>query len=99
MTSGIWGAGSTDLTVQGGQGMHFAVTNTSVHLTPLSIKSQFAGDEQSKIVPPGTSADYEFSNFGREPIGWTFTASVEVDTASIAWKLFSTWIPGDPPNG
>ena len=65
---------------------------------PLSIQSQDS-QQQGGIVLPFTTADYVFDSFGTEPTGWTFTPTIDSDAAIVTWKLFSTWIPGDPPNG
>lgn len=99
LTTGSWTADSApDVTVQGGQVMHFAVKNANVLGVSLSIKAQ-TGEEHGMIILPGTTGDYVFSQFGSEPMGWRFTPSITSDAAVVTWKLYSTWIPGDPPNG
>ncbi len=99
LTSGSWTADSTpDVAVQGGQSMHFAVTNVNVLGVSLTINAQ-DGQQQGGLILPGMTADYIFSAFGREPMGWTFSPKIDSDAAVLTWKLFSTWIPGDPPNG
>jgi len=99
LTTGSWTADSTpDVSVQGGQSMHFAVTNANLLGVSLSIKAQ-DGQEHGMIILPATIGDYVFASFGNEPMGWTFTPTIDSDAAVVTWKLFSTWIPGDPPNG
>jgi hypothetical protein len=78
--------------------MHLAVTNANVLGVSLSIQSQ-DGQQQGGIILPGTTADYLFASFGSEPMGWKFSPTINSDAAVVTWKLFSTWVPGDPPNG
>ena len=77
--------------------MHFVVTNSNVLPATLSISGD-DGEEATSIVAPLGTADFRFSNFGNEPHSWTFTPSIDTDGSILSWKLFSTWIPGDPPN-
>jgi hypothetical protein len=98
LTTGIWRSDSAPpLSVQGGQGMHFVVTNPNVLPASLSVSAN-SGEEHSSIVAPSGAADFGFSIFGNEPHSWTFNPSIETDGSTLIWKLFSTWIPGDPPN-
>ena len=95
-SSGSWSS-STTLTVQGGQAMHFRVTNTNLLGTTIVItgRNQI---QQANILPLG-HVDLNFSLFGAEPIQWTFQVSTNSDAFIVTWCLYSTWIPGDPPNG
>jgi hypothetical protein len=97
LDTGTWN-GSATLSYQGGQGMHFQVKNVNVLGTTLSIHSNLGGD-QSQLIGPGMTLDLTFSCFGSEPMGWTFDISSDSDAFIVAWRLFSTWLPGDPPNG
>ena len=98
LTTGSWTAGSTpDVSVQGGQSMHFAVTNANILGASVSIKAQ-DGEQFGMIILPATTGDFVFASFGNEPTSWTFTPTIDSDAAVVTWKLYSTWIPGDPPN-
>src|SRR6266700_3200418 len=96
LTSGSWNSG-TNLTVQGGQGMHFNISNANVLGTTITIAAN-SGESHSTIITPLGSADLQFSIFGNEPMGWTFNISTNSDAFIVTWCLYSTWIPGDPPN-
>ena len=99
LTTGSWTAESTPvISIQGGQSMHFAVSNANALGVSISITAQ-DGEQQGSIILPATTADYIFAAFGAEPMGWTFTPTIDSDAAVVTWQLFSTWIPGDPPNG
>jgi hypothetical protein len=96
LTSGTWNSG-TNLSEQGGQGMHFHVSNLNPLGTSITIAAG-SGESHSAIITPLGSADLEFSVFGNEPMGWDFDVSTDSDAFIVAWCLYSTWIPGDPPN-
>ena len=99
LTTGSWTSMSTpEVSIQGGQAMHFAVTNLSPHGVSIALKGSNQ-QELGGILLPGMTGDYVFSSFGNEPMPWIFTPSIASDAATLTWKLFSTWIPGDPPNG
>ena len=97
LQSGTWN-GNAGLDVQGGQGMHFSVRDLNVLGTTITINSNLGGS-QSQILVPQVPQDLEFSCFGREPMGWHFDVSTDSDAFLVGWQLFSTWLPGDPPNG
>ena len=78
--------------------MHFAVTNVNVLGVALSITAQ-TGEQHVMVILPGMTGDFEFAVFGAEPMGWRFTPSIESDAAVVNWKVFSTWVSGDPLNG
>jgi hypothetical protein len=96
LDSGTWN-NSTSLNYQGGQVMHFQVKNANVLGTTLSINSNIGGNK-SLIILPQQTGDIRFDCFGSEPMGWTFDISTDSDAFIVAWKLFSSWIPGDPAN-
>ena len=96
LTSGSWNA-DTSLNIQGGQGMHFKVSNTNALGTTISISTQLNQSEQ-RIIPPLGSVDIAFSTFVNEPFGWQFDVSTESDAFIVTWCLYSTWVVGDPPN-
>jgi hypothetical protein len=99
LTAGIWRSDSTpNLEVQGGQGMHFVVTNTGVLGVSVSVTAN-DGEEQSSTIAALGVGDLRFSNFGPEPHTWRFNPSIESEGSVVSWRLHSTWIPGDPPNG
>jgi hypothetical protein len=87
----------TTLTVQGGQGMHFNVSNVNVLGTTITIAADSGESHSANILPLG-SADLVFSIFGNEPMGWRFDISTSSSAFIVTWCLYSTWIPGDPPN-
>ncbi|MGN6531814.1 MAG: hypothetical protein ACTHK0_08690 [Ginsengibacter sp.] len=97
LDSGTWN-NSASLNYQGGQVMHFQVKNVNVLGTTLSINSNLGGNK-SLIILPQQTGDIRFDCFGSEPMGWTFDISTDSDAFIVAWKLFSSWIPGDPANG
>lgn len=95
LDSGSWN-GPTTLHYSGGMTMHFKVKNINVLGTTITIDSNYGS--QSALILPQTTADLVFSNFGNEPMGWTFNVSTDSDAFIVTWQLFSTWLPGDPPN-
>lgn len=95
-SSGIW-TGNTTLIVQGGQGMHFVIKNLNILGTTISITAN-TGEYKASIIPPLGTVDFLFTCFGAEPMGWKFDVQTESDVFLVGWKLYSTWIPGDPPN-
>jgi hypothetical protein len=97
LDSGSWN-GSATLNYQGGQAMHFALNNVNVLGTTITINSNLGGN-QSLLILPAQSVDMKFTCFGSEPMGWTFDISSDSDAFILAWKLYSSWVPGDPPNG
>jgi hypothetical protein len=96
LSAGNWN-GNTTIKFQGGQVMHFQVKNVNVLGTTLSINSNLGGNKSSLILPQQTS-DLRFNCFGSEPMGWSFDVSTNSDAFIVAWKLYSSWLPGDPPN-
>ena len=95
-SSGTWNSNTT-LNVQGGQGMHFWIKNINVLGTTISITDSMGQSRASLILPQGT-VDFVFTCFGAEPMSWRFDIRSESDAFMVIWKLYSTWIPGDPPN-
>ncbi len=95
-SGGIWN-GNTTLSVEGGQGMCFEVKNLNILGTTISISDQY-GQTKGRIIPPQSSVKFVFSIFGCEPISWRFRISTNSDAFLVGWKLYSTWVPGDPPN-
>ena len=96
LDSGSWN-GATTKSYQGGQGMHYQLKNVNVLGTTITINSNLGGNKSLLILPQQT-ADMQFDCFGTEPMGWTFDISTDSDAFIVAWSLYSTWIPGDPPN-
>jgi hypothetical protein len=94
--SGSWNS-SAQLAYKGGQVMHFRVTNLNVLGTTISINSNLGG-KKSIIILPTQTVDLRFDCFGSEPMGWTFDVSTESDAFLVSWKLYASWLPGDPPN-
>jgi hypothetical protein len=97
LTSGVWNS-SCSLSVDGGQGMHFAIKNVSVIGTSISITSRDGQTQGTNILPQQT-VDLEFSCFGKEPMSWVFDIKTYSSAFIVAWKLYSNWVPGIPPNG
>lgn len=97
LDSGSW-IGSTTSHYQGGQSMRYQVKNINVLGTTITIDSNRDGS-RSLIIPPLATIDIKFAVFGTEPIGWQFDISTDSDAFIVTWKLFSTWIPGDPTDG
>ena len=97
LASGSWNAATT-VNYQGGQVMHYQIKNTNVLGTTLSINSNLGGNK-SIIIAPLQTADMRFDCFGSEPMGWTFDVSTDSDAFIVAWKLYASWLPGDPSNG
>jgi hypothetical protein len=96
LTSGSWNSGTT-LNVQGGQGMHFYISNVNALGTTITITAG-TGESHSSIIAPLGSADLNFSIFGNEPMGWMFNISTNSDAFIVTWCLYSTWLPGDANN-
>ncbi len=96
LTSGVWNSNST-LQVRGGQGMWFKIRNTNVLGTTIRITDQ-AGQVKQSVILPASSVEFVFAIFGSEPMGWRFDISTESDAFMVTWELWSTWIPGMPPN-
>lgn len=96
LTTGVWNSNST-LTVRGGQGMWFKIHNTNVLGTTIRITDQ-AGQVKQSIVLPASNVEFVFSVFGSEPMGWTFDIRTDSDAFMVTWELWSTWVPGMPPN-
>lgn len=94
---GSW-SGSATLNYEGGQVMHFQIKNTNILGTTIKISSNLSGD-QSLIILPQQTIDLRFDCFGSEPMGWSFDVSTDSDAFIVVWKLFASWLPGDPQNG
>ncbi len=95
-SKGLWN-GSTSLTVSGGQIMHFELKNLNAIGTTIRINAS-TGEKKSSIILPLSTVDLEFSIFTTEPMGWKFDIETESDAFLVQWTLYSSWIPGDPPN-
>jgi hypothetical protein len=96
LDSGSWN-GPTSASYQGGQLMHYQITNVNILGTTITIDSNLGGT-QSSIILPTQTVDFKFTCFGSEPMGWTFNISTASDVFLVTWQLSSTWVPGDPPN-
>jgi hypothetical protein len=98
LQSGVWN-GDTTLSVQGGQAMHFVISNLNVIGTQIEITASPFNDTRRADVPAQLSVGLDpFARFGAEPMEWDFEISTEADTFLVEWCLFSTWVPGDPNN-
>jgi len=96
LASGSWNSDAR-LAYQGGQIMHFKVTNVNILGTTITIRSNLGG-KKSILIPPLMTVDIRFDCFGGEPMGWTFNVSTDSDAFIVTWELYSSWIPGDAPN-
>jgi hypothetical protein len=96
LDSGVWN-GATTVTEQGGQLMNFQLTNQNILGTTITISAD-TGESHDLIIGPQGVGDMSFSIFGGEPRTWTFSIDTNSDAFVVSWALFSTWIPGDPPN-
>lgn len=96
LTSGVWNRNSS-LNLQGGQAMWFKIRNTNVLGTTISITDQ-TGQVKQSIILPASSVEFVFSCFGAEPMGWRFDIRSDSDAFLVTWELWSTWVPGMPPN-
>jgi hypothetical protein len=96
LSSGVWNSNTT-LSISGGQGMHFALQNMNVLGTTIRITDQMNQTQARVLLPRGT-ADMVFTCFGEEPMGWRFRIETQSDAFLVGWNLYSTWVPGEPPN-
>lgn len=96
LSTGIWNR-STSLSIAGGQSMHFEVKNLNVLGTTIRLNAN-SGESKGAVILPQSTADFEFSIFGNEPMGWRFDINTDSSAFLVQWKLYSTWIPGDPSN-
>lgn len=96
LTAGVWNSSST-LKIKGGQSMHFEIKNVNVLGTTITITSNLGG-KKSIIIAPLQTVHLIFDCFGNEPMGWSFNIDTNSDAFIVGWKLFSTWVTGDPPN-
>lgn len=94
LTSGTWN-GDASLSLMGGQGMHFVITNINVVGTTITIESS-DGSQDSALILPQTSADLKFARFGQEPLSWDFHVSSDSDAFIVNWCLYSTWVTSPP---
>lgn len=97
LTAGTWNRGTT-LNVQGGMAMWFKIRNTNVLGTTIRIREQ-SGQVKQSIILPASTVEFVFTVFGSEPMGWRFDISTDSDAFMVTWELWSTWVPGMPPNG
>ena len=77
--------------------MWFKIRNTNVLGTTIRIRRQ-TGETKSSIILPASSVEFVFAIFGNEPMGWRFDVSTDSDAFMVTWELWSTWVPGMPPN-
>lgn len=99
LTSGTWNSNTT-LSIQGGQGMWFKVTNINVLGTTIRISDNL-GQSKASVILPQTTVNFLFTCFGNEPMSWSFDIRSESDAFIVTWELWSTWIPGmqhNPPS-
>ena len=96
LKGGTWN-GNSNLNVKGGQVMHFEISNLNVLGTTITITSNLGG-KKSLIIPPMMTLSMVFDCFGSEPMGWNFSIETNSDAFIVAWKLYSSWVTGDPPN-
>jgi uncharacterized protein YfaS (alpha-2-macroglobulin family) len=78
--------------------MHFQITNLNVLGTTITIDADRTQESKSQIIGPQGTVDISFTIFGAEPMGWRFDISTDSDAFLVGWKLYSSWISGDPPN-
>jgi hypothetical protein len=95
-SSGTWNS-DTNFQIGGGQKIRFEVKNLNVLGTTLTIETTRGSD--SKIILPQSTAIFEFTVFGSEPTPWKISISSNSDAFIVGWTLYSSWVPGDPPNG
>jgi hypothetical protein len=96
LTSGIWNSNAS-LNIRGGQAMWFKIRNNNVLGTTITIKDG-GGQVKKSIILPASSVEFMFAAFGPEPMGWSFDISTDSDAFMVIWELWSTWVPGMPPN-
>jgi hypothetical protein len=97
LTSGSWN-GNDSLNTQGGQVMQFSVKNVDAIGTDITITDTQTGDARASGILPQQTVSLEFTKFGNEPMGWSFSIKTDHDAFIVTWQLFSSWVPGDPPN-
>ncbi|MBL8173399.1 MAG: hypothetical protein JNK48_01935 [Bryobacterales bacterium] len=95
---GTWN-GPAEITYSGGQAMVLRVKNLNVLGTTCRIHCKQTDETQGLLILPQQTGTFKFYLFGAEPMGWTFSVESDSDVFLAGWKLFSTWIPGDPKNG
>lgn len=104
-SAGTWLEQRERLTVQAGQGIHLVLRNGNVLPVDVDVRdtSFTAGNLQRTVVlPPSGEAHIVLSKFGAEPMTWDLLISSaegrERGVFVVNWQLYSTWVPGDPPN-
>jgi hypothetical protein len=95
LASGIFD-GDDSLQFHGGQAMRFKLKNLNILGAQIRISAK--NEDKQLLIPPLSSTDVEFTCFRNEPMYWEFDISTISDAFKVQWILYSTWIPGDPPN-
>ena len=90
--------GPGSIPINGGQGIVLRFKNLNVLGTTISVKSN-DGQSQSSLILPQATVAFKFTRFGTEPMGWAFDVDTVSDVLVASYCVYSTWIPGDPPNG
>lgn len=99
-STGLWNDSQT-VEIYGGQAVEFYLENRDVLPTAITIhlvSPTTTTDSQSLLLLPLGKGRIRFSIFGAEPILYRFTIKLEADSPQVQYALYSTWIPGDPPN-
>jgi hypothetical protein len=79
--------------------MLFVVENTNPLLPVYITVTADDRQTQSAVIPPKGTRQLRFSSFGGpSPRIWTFFPSFNSDGSIVTWKLYSSWVEGDPPN-
>jgi len=93
---GVW---KEDTTFEAhlGQIVIIKVNNVNVLGTTIMIESN-SGQSYQMILLPQQRHEFKFSKFGCEPTYWKFDISTQSDAFIVTYEIWSTWIPGMPPN-
>lgn len=97
-SSGSWNSDST-ITGSFGQVVWITVENVNVLGTGIEIEANRGGVryKQSHLLPY-VPITFNFSDFGEEPMGWTFNITPKADAFIVNYTIESTWVPGMPNN-
>lgn len=92
-SAGTW-SGNGSLEAQAGKSIRFEIINLKVNESKIKIKTN-TGEIREFVLPPGATADFEFSVADKEPFIWKFDIETDSEKSLIDWKLYSNWVPYD----
>src|SRR5262245_44752713 len=91
-SGGTWN-GSTNIIVQGGQAMHYQITNLNLLGTTITIGADRTQESKSQILGPQGTIDITFTIFGADQWDGSSTSALTATRSLLAGNFIQAGSP------